>query len=174
MSIPFDLDNPIFWATCAPSTEKALKFELEKLGGKILERRRGALKFTGPLSLVAEANVFSRIAQKILWQLKTFEASSTDELQEQLITFPFEKILDVKTSFACSSHLYQAPLNHSHYAALPESVLLSPHDQDGSEDHEERDGFTSARRETNFQIGEISENPACDCVMVIKIVVIIA
>ena len=118
MSNPFDLDNPIFWATCAPSTEKALKFELEKLGAQILDRRRGALKFTGPLSLVARANVFSRIAQKILWQLKTFEAESTEALQEQLITFPFEKILDVKTTFACASHLYQAPLNHSHYAAL--------------------------------------------------------
>jgi putative N6-adenine-specific DNA methylase len=67
---------------------------------------------------VARANVFSRIAQKILWQLKTFEADSTEALQEQLITFPFEKILDVKTTFACTSHLYQAPLNHSHYAAL--------------------------------------------------------
>lgn len=118
MNEPFDLDTPIFWATCAPSTEKALKFELEKLGAKILERRRGALKFTGPVSLVARANVFSRIAQKILWELKTFEADSVEALQEQLITFPFEKILDVRTTFACASHLYQAPLNHSHYAAL--------------------------------------------------------
>ncbi len=118
MTLPFDLDNPVFWATCAPSTEKSLKFELEKLGAKIIDRRRGALQFTGPLSLIAEANVFSRVAQKVLWQLKTFEADSVESLQEQLLTFPFEKILDVKTTFACATHLYQAPLNHSHYGAL--------------------------------------------------------
>ena len=118
MTLPFDLDNPIFWATCAPSTEKPLKFELEKLGAKILDRRRGALKFTGPVDLIAKVNVFSRIAQKVLWELKAFEASSVEELQEQLLTFPFEKILDFKTTFACATHLYQAPLNHSHYGAL--------------------------------------------------------
>ena len=118
MTLPFDLDNPVFWATCAPSTEKSLKFELEKLGAKIIDRRRGALQFTGPLSLIAEVNVFSRVAQKVLWQLKTFEADSVESLQEQLLTFPFEKILDVKTTFACATHLYQAPLNHSHYGAL--------------------------------------------------------
>ena len=118
MTLPFDLDNPIFWATCAPTAEKPLKFELEKLGAKILDRRRGAIKFTGPVSLIAQVNVFSRIAQKVLWELKSFEAPSVEALQEQLLTFPFEKVLDVKTTFACATHLYQAPLDHSHYGAL--------------------------------------------------------
>lgn len=104
--------------TCARGTDKALRFELERLGAeKPKSTGRGAVELSGSPELVARINVESRIALKVLWVQRRFEASSEEELVAELSQLRFEEQLGPRTTFSVEAHLSRAPWNHTRYAA---------------------------------------------------------
>lgn len=105
-------------ATCARGTERALKHELRALGIERSASGKGAVVFDAPVSAIAEVNVFSRVASRVLWVLARFEADSPEVLTGELAALKFERYLDdARATFAVEAHLRDAPWSHSLYAA---------------------------------------------------------
>src|SRR4051794_11096449 len=69
-----------FYATTALGMEKILLEELSALGGEDVEQERSGVAFTGPLEIGYRACLWSRIANRILLPLKTFDAADPDQL----------------------------------------------------------------------------------------------
>jgi putative N6-adenine-specific DNA methylase len=112
-------DSPIkVICTCARGTERALKFELKDLGYPRSQILRGAVQVEAPRAVVADANVFLRVASRVLWQMTSFEAKTEQALVEQLGEFPFEDLVDARRSIMIEAHLGRgAPWNNTKYAA---------------------------------------------------------
>jgi putative N6-adenine-specific DNA methylase len=108
---------PSLVATCARGAERAVKHELKALGVEKSRSGKGAVLFDGPLSVLADLNVFSRCASKGLWVLAEFKADREKRLIAQLAEIPFEDHLDRRTTFAIEAHLREAPWTHTRFAA---------------------------------------------------------
>lgn len=104
-------------ATCARGCERALKFELKDLGIPRSRAAKGAVVFQAPPQGLADVNVFSRIASRVLWVLAEFRADEPDVLTGELAAVPFERFLDEDTTFAIDAHVRGVPWSNSLFAA---------------------------------------------------------
>ena len=104
-------------ATCARGCERALKFELKDLGVPRSRAAKGAVVFEAPPHALADVNVFSRIASRVLWVLAEFRADEADVLTGELAAVPFERFLDEDTTFAIDAHVRGVAWSNSLYAA---------------------------------------------------------
>jgi len=99
--------------------EKALAKELELLDVPKTTRDGTALAFDGDATHVARINVFSRVAQRVLVELASGEATSDAQLFDGLMAFEAERFIGPTDTFAVTGHLGEgACLDHSHFAAL--------------------------------------------------------
>lgn len=104
-------------ASCARGCERALKFELKDLGILRSRAAKGAVVFQAPPRALADVNVFSRIASRVLWVLAEFPADTSETLTGELAGIPFERFLDAETTFAIDAHLRGVAWSNSLYAA---------------------------------------------------------
>ena len=88
-----------FAITCARGTEPLLMAELREIG-VAAEASVGALEGTGGLRAAYRTMLDSRIAQRVLWPLRTFAARDADEVYEALHGFPFHEHMDTDDTFA--------------------------------------------------------------------------
>ncbi len=78
MTAPAPLDR--FFAPCPRGLETPLAAELEALGGQYVTPAEGGVSFSGPRELVLHANLESRLASRILWQVAHGRYRDEDEL----------------------------------------------------------------------------------------------
>ncbi len=104
-------------ATCARGCEQALKHELRAFGVERSQALRGAVSYEAPVQVLADVNVFSRVASRALWVLERFEATDEQALVERLSAVRFEDFLEEGTTLAVEAHLRDAFWDHSLYAA---------------------------------------------------------
>ena len=69
-----------FFAPCPRGLETALAAELTALGGTFVAPAEGGVAFAGPLELAYHANLESRLASRILWQVAHGGYRDADEL----------------------------------------------------------------------------------------------
>jgi putative N6-adenine-specific DNA methylase len=69
-----------FFAPCPRGLEAALASELISLGGVFVTPAEGGVGFAGPIELAYHANLESRLASRILWQVAHGGYRNTDEL----------------------------------------------------------------------------------------------
>ncbi len=69
-----------FFAPCPRGLEDVLAGELVPLGATHVEPAEGGVGFSGPLSLAYAANLHSRIASRILWQVAAGRYRSEDDI----------------------------------------------------------------------------------------------
>ena len=72
--------NERFFAPCPRGLESALGAELSALGGALVRPADGGVAFAGPIELAYHANLESRLASRILWQVAHGGYRDTDEL----------------------------------------------------------------------------------------------
>ena len=58
-----------FFAVCPRGLEAVLSDELRAIGGESLRPEAGGVAFSGTLAVAYAANLHSRIASRILWQV---------------------------------------------------------------------------------------------------------
>ena len=73
-----------YFATCSKGVEDILQNELEELGVTDLKIQNGGVSFTGNIEYAYKACLWSRVASRILFQLKEFEISSDDDLYNEV------------------------------------------------------------------------------------------
>lgn len=113
------MEKTNIFITCGPGLEKILMKELKQLGLKDLkEGRRGIYAEGATLNDCYLVNYCSRVATRVLWQLKRFKCPTKDILYNEVKAIPWEKYIDKKATIAIDANVSANPnIRHSQYAA---------------------------------------------------------
>lgn len=103
-----------FVAPCFFGTEHTLSFEVKRLGAQNVRVTDGRVAFDGDASMIAAANLNLRTAERVLLLLKTFPASTFDELFDGVYAIPWEELIPADAQFpvkgsSLSSQLSSVP-----------------------------------------------------------------
>ena len=101
-------------APCFFGTEHTLSFEVKRLGAQNVRVTDGRVAFDGDASMIAAANLNLRTAERVLLLLKTFPASTFDELFDDVYAIPWEELIPADAQFpvkgsSLSSQLSSVP-----------------------------------------------------------------
>ena len=101
-------------APCFFGTESTLSFEVRRLGAQNVQVTDGRVAFSGGAEMIAAANLNLRTAERVLLLLKTFPASTFDELFDGVNTIPWEELIPADAQFpvkgsSLSSQLSSVP-----------------------------------------------------------------
>ena len=101
-------------APCFFGTESTLSFEVRRLGAQNVQVTDGRVAFSGGPEMIAAANLNLRTAERVLLLLKTFPASTFDELFDGVNAIPWEELIPVDAQFpvkgsSLSSQLSSVP-----------------------------------------------------------------
>ncbi|MEF9969471.1 MAG: class I SAM-dependent RNA methyltransferase [Ruthenibacterium sp.] len=86
-------------APCYFGTEAAASFDFKRLGAQNIAVTDGRVAFEGDENLIAAANLWSRCAERILLLLKTFKATTFDELFDGVSSIAWEDIVPQDAEF---------------------------------------------------------------------------
>lgn len=107
-----------FFATCSKGVEDLLQNELEQLGIQQTKIHTGGVSFDGDIENAYKACLWSRVASRILLQLKEFTISSDDDLYSEVISIDWSAHFSEDETLAIDCFSSHSIVTHSHYAAL--------------------------------------------------------
>jgi putative N6-adenine-specific DNA methylase len=113
--------NPIrqqFFATCPRGLETLLADELTALGAIALKPTDGGVGFSGDLALVYRANLESRIATRILWQIAAGSYRSEEDIFQAALALPWNNWFDVQQTFMVKVTGVKCPLKSLEFVTL--------------------------------------------------------
>jgi len=110
--------NYHFFATTAKGLEDLLKKELSDLGLQEIKEKKGGVHFSGTPYDAMKACLWSRIANRILLRIASFEASTEAELYDNIYQINWLDHFDIDKSFVIDCSVNRSHLKHSQYAAL--------------------------------------------------------
>lgn len=110
-------DN-LFFATCSKGVEDLLQHELENLGVQQTKIHTGGVAFNGELKHAYKACLWSRVASRILLQLKEFTITSDDDLYEEVLSIDWSEHFSVDNTLAIDCFSSHSVVNNSHFATL--------------------------------------------------------
>lgn len=101
-------------APCFFGTESTLSFEVKRLGAQNVKVTDGRVVFDGDASLIAAANLNLRTAERVLLLLKSYTATTFDELFDGVYSIPWEELIPADGIFpvkgsSLSSQLSSVP-----------------------------------------------------------------
>lgn len=108
---------PLF-ATATRGTEPFLAEELETLGCKRIRQDRGGVRFFAALDEIARVLIHSRIAMRVLYPLRQFEAKGAEGLYEAARSIEWEDWLSRSSTFSIEATLKDTEHTHSGFVAL--------------------------------------------------------
>ena len=107
-----------FFATCSKGVEDLLHKELESLNAPQLKIHAGGVSFGGGFEYAYKACLWSRVASRILYQLKAFEISSDDDLYDCISEIDWSAHFSVTNTLAIDCFTAHSVVTNSHYATL--------------------------------------------------------
>ncbi|MFK5927510.1 MAG: bifunctional 23S rRNA (guanine(2069)-N(7))-methyltransferase RlmK/23S rRNA (guanine(2445)-N(2))-methyltransferase RlmL [Desulfuromusa sp.] len=112
------MEKQQFFATAPLGIEPLLAIELEDLGATEVKQERAGVRFSGDLRMAYQACLWSRLANRILLPLVSFEALDADQLYSGILAIDWSEHLAVDNTFAVDCTLVNSKINHSQYGAL--------------------------------------------------------
>ena len=107
-----------FFATCSKGVEDLLQKELEQLDAPQIKIHTGGVSFGGEFEHAYKACLWSRVASRILFQLKAFEISSDDDLYDEIIDIDWSTHFSESNTLAIDCFSSHSVVTNSHYATL--------------------------------------------------------
>jgi len=107
-----------FFAICPRGLEPLLADELRALGAQQLAPEGGGVSFAGTLKTAYAANLHSRIASRVLWQLAAGEYRDERDLYEQALAIPWERHFDAQQTLRVDVSGTRSPLRSLDFATL--------------------------------------------------------
>lgn len=92
--------------------------ELQTIGADDTKIHTGGVAFKGEIKLAYKACLWSRIASRILFQLKTFNIESDEDLYQQVYDIDWSQHFDVDNTIAIDCFSSHKTVNNSHFATL--------------------------------------------------------
>ena len=98
--------------------EDLLAQEMESLGATDILKVTRAVTFEGDNELMYKANLWSRVALRILRPVKSFPAGSEQELYDEIKKIDWTEYMSVDDTLAVEAVVSNSTLNHSLYVSL--------------------------------------------------------
>ena len=86
-------------APCYFGTESTAAFEVRRIGAEEVQVTDGRIAFTGGPEIIAAANLNLRCAERVLLLLKSYTATTFDELFDGVYFIPWEELLPADAQF---------------------------------------------------------------------------
>jgi len=107
-----------FFATCPRGLEQLLADELTSVSAKSIKSTDGGVSFYGDWSICYAANLHSRIATRILWQVARGKYINEEELFDAAYKLNWSQWFDVKHDFMVKVTGVKCPLKSLEFATL--------------------------------------------------------
>jgi putative N6-adenine-specific DNA methylase len=107
-----------FFASCPRGLEELLLQELSSLGGKELKQTPGGIAFSGTWETCYRANLWSRIASRILWRVADFSYKDENELYAAAKAVDWPKYFAVQKKIRVNVTAQKSPLKSLEFATL--------------------------------------------------------
>lgn len=107
-----------FFATCPRGLESVLADELAALGAQALKPTDGGVGFAGDLLLCYRANLESRIATRILWQVGEGRYRSEEDLYQAAMALDWPRWFAVEQTFMVKVTAVRCPLKSLEFVTL--------------------------------------------------------
>ncbi|MBE9564885.1 MAG: bifunctional 23S rRNA (guanine(2069)-N(7))-methyltransferase RlmK/23S rRNA (guanine(2445)-N(2))-methyltransferase RlmL, partial [Proteobacteria bacterium] len=110
--------NNHFFATCSKGVQDLLQRELEQLGISETKVQNGGVSFIGEIEYAYRACLWTRVASRILLQLKEFDINSDDDLYNEIIDVDWSEHFSEENTLAIDCFSSHSSVTNSHFAAL--------------------------------------------------------
>jgi putative N6-adenine-specific DNA methylase len=110
--------DQLFFATCPRGLETFLADELKALGARSLAPTDGGVGFSGDLLLSYRANLESRMATRILWQVGRGRYGSEEDIYKAAYELNWAKWFKVERSFMVKVTAVKCPLKSLEFVTL--------------------------------------------------------
>ena len=107
-----------YFATCPRGLEQLLADELLQVNAKAIKTTDGGASFDGDWSVCYAANLYSRIATRILWQVSRGKYLNEEDLFEAAYKLNWPQWFDVKHDFMVKVTGVKCPLKSLEFATL--------------------------------------------------------
>lgn len=107
-----------FFAPCPRGLEAVLAGELAELGAGEITVAEGGVGFAGPLSVAYAANLHSRIASRVLWQVGAGRYRSEDDVYRGVNALDWKQLFDAALTIRVNVAAVRSPLNSLDFITL--------------------------------------------------------
>lgn len=107
-----------FFATCPRGLEQVLVAELAALGARDAQAVDGGAAFAGDLALCYSANLESRVASRVLWQVGAAPYRSEHDIHDAARELPWPALFDVSRSIRVNVAAIKSPVKSLDFVTL--------------------------------------------------------
>ena len=107
-----------FFAPCPRGLEATLAQELTTLGGSGIKATDGGVHFAGPFSLCYRANLYSRIASRVLWRVGMTSYRTEDDIFKATLALDWPRWFDVGKTLRVNLAAHRCPLKSLDFVTL--------------------------------------------------------
>ncbi len=107
-----------FFAPCPRGLESALAAELAALGALFVATGEGGVSFSGPRELALHANLESRLASRILWQVTHGRYRNEEDLYQLVRSVDWPALFDARRTLRVDVSATRSPLRSLEFATL--------------------------------------------------------
>ncbi|MGH8632997.1 MAG: THUMP domain-containing class I SAM-dependent RNA methyltransferase [Burkholderiales bacterium] len=107
-----------YFATCPRGLEQALAAEITALGARDIKAVDGGAAFAGDLALCYAANLESRVASRVLWQVGHARYRSEHDVFDAAGALSWPKHFDVRRSIRVNVSAIRSPVNSLDFVTL--------------------------------------------------------
>ncbi len=107
-----------FFATCSKGVEDLVQKELEQLNITQTKLHTGGVAFSGDIAQGLKACLWSRVASRILLQLKSFNIESDEDLYNEIISIDWSAHFSENNTLTIDCFSSHSVVTNSHYATL--------------------------------------------------------
>ncbi len=118
VSLDWRSDRAAFFAVCPRGLETALSDELAAVGAQALRAEAGGVAFTGTLAVAYAANLHSRIASRILWQVGRRGYLSEQHLYDATQEVRWQDLMSAQQTLRVDVTASRSPLQSLEFAML--------------------------------------------------------
>jgi putative N6-adenine-specific DNA methylase len=116
-----------FFAPCPRGLAPALAEELTALGAQRAKAAEAGVSFTGPFDLVYAANLHSRIASRILWQVAQFPYANENDVYERGKEVQWREYFSAERTFKVETNAHRSPVKSLDFVTLRVKDALADH-----------------------------------------------
>lgn len=112
--------------------EELLADEVSACGGQNIEILNRAVKCKGEKEVIYRLNYTSRLALRVLREIKTFAVETEDDLYNRVKKFSWKYFLSPDQTFAIYATVSNSEMQHAHYVALKTKDAIADYFRDES------------------------------------------
>jgi putative N6-adenine-specific DNA methylase len=116
-----------FFAPCPRGLAPALAEELTALGALRPEPAEAGVAFRGPFDLVYSANLHSRIASRILWQVARFPYADENDVYERAKEVRWKDHFSAERTFKVETNAHRSPVKSLDFVTLRVKDAIADH-----------------------------------------------